>query len=145
MAASFRYMAFSLAAVLVSTPTLAERYECIAEKKFACSVENGCQPLQIDTWFFVDLDAQTYSRCDRKGCDVHSVKVEYSGVYLITYRPGMMLKMLSSSGAEQLNEINKAMTETGQKLPPQAKSTFVDVATLGTTALTSLGLCRPNK
>lgn len=128
--------------MLLSLPASAERYECSTEKKFVCSLEQGCQSVQADTRLMIDLDAQIYTRCDQKRCDSYSSEISYSGVYIIATRPGTMLKLLSPMGVETFNELAEALSETERQASTPAKSTFIDVATSGTSAFTSMGTCR---
>lgn len=90
---------------------------CLIVSKFQCDAE-GCRPIQPTIQHFVDLQSGTMSRCDANGCDKHPVDMMRSGAFMNISIPGRgTIAKLSDLGD------------------------FMEVATLGNTALISFGRC----
>ena len=59
----------------------AQQIRCDIERKYVCET-SGCRTAPIDMWNIIDTAQQTYSRCDKQGCDTHSVLISRSGKFL---------------------------------------------------------------
>ena len=70
---------FSLA--LISGSAHAETLNCTPEQKFVCSPD-GCKTAPAKVRAIIDMDNQTYSRCDSLGCDQYEAEMSVSGIYL---------------------------------------------------------------
>lgn len=77
----------ALALLAVSGPSAAETLTCTLSKKFYCSPE-GCKTVPAKVLVVIDTDKQTYSRCDRNGCDKYDATVTMGGIYLNVAVPG---------------------------------------------------------
>lgn len=64
-----------------------ERLTCIPEQKFLCS-SSGCKNIPAKVNALLDLETQTYSRCDTKGCDKYMASMSIGGIYLNVTVPG---------------------------------------------------------
>ena len=97
----------------------AAEMRCIIHSKEACD-SAGCKKVAPTIWSVIDLEKKRYSRCDSKGCDHYKMSVKKSGVYLNLEIPGKAtFAKMSKDGSD-----------------------FLEVATLGTTALVSHGSCK---
>jgi hypothetical protein len=77
----------ALALLAVPAPLAAETLTCTPSKKFYCSPE-GCKAVPAKVRVVIDTDKQTYSRCDRNGCDKYDATVNMGGIYLNVLVPG---------------------------------------------------------
>jgi len=102
-------------------PERALRWQCSPATKFQCTKE-GCEAMQPTVWVTLDFQTSSYSRCDRKGCDRYEMRESVSGIYTsvaLVDRPGTLFKAVNDG------------------------SEFVEVITLGTTLMSSYGICSP--
>lgn len=99
---------------------------CFPTNRFDCGGET-CTASAPATYYFVDYGTETgtYFRCDAKGCDSYSVKVNRSGEFT---------QFIPSQGQAMLFKV-----ATGDVLGN--KDEFIDIATLGTDAIVSTGKC----
>lgn len=109
---------------LHATPLFAraESWICLTQQRVVCGPE-GCEHSQLTDRPFFELDGggSIYSRCDAKGCTRRQSVSSKSGIYTIVDIPGSGTFMkLVNDGTE-----------------------FVDVATSGTAAFVSHGVCQP--
>lgn len=74
--------------------------------------------MEAKVWNVIDLDAETYARCDRLGCDTYPATMSLSG----------MFKSL-------------ALPENGAMAKVGTDGSFVETVTLGTMAYVSHGRC----
>ena len=97
----------------------AAEIRCDIQSKVSCS-SSGCIDNQPGAWNLIDIDSGRISRCDKKGCDQYAMTVTRSGAYLNIEVPGrgILVKMLTDG------------------------SDYLEVVTLGTTALVSHGTCK---
>ncbi len=120
---SLLWCAFAVAFITLLTgwPAAAQMLKCEISEKHFCEPRKDCVAIPSNVWNKVDLSKNTYSRCDKKGCDDYQIVVSRSGVYLnivLADRGGIIAKMA------------------------QDGSSFVEVATLGMGVYTSFGSCR---
>jgi hypothetical protein len=80
----------ALALLAVSAPLAAETLTCTPSQKFHCSPE-GCKTAPAKVRAVIDMDKQTYSRCDRNGCDKYDATMSIGGIYLNVSVPGKSL------------------------------------------------------
>lgn len=93
---------------------------CYPLEKYFCERGAGCKTIPPLTWVVVDFTANTYSRCDRNGCDTYSVEVSKSGMFLVAVH-----------------------VQSGSVIKISADHTkFIEVVTLGTSSYTSFGNCK---
>jgi hypothetical protein len=99
---------------------------CFPISRFDCS-EGSCVSVAPGTYFFVDYGTEsgTYFRCDAKGCDPYPVEVSQSGEFT---------QFIPLLGQAMLFKV-----ATGDILGN--KGEFIDIATLGTSAIISTGKC----
>ena len=71
----------ALVLLAVSAPLAAETLTCTPSQKFFCSME-GCKTAPAKVRAVIDTDKQTYSRCDRNGCDKYDATISIGGIYL---------------------------------------------------------------
>lgn len=104
---------------------------CLPTKRYDCSLEGGCTAAAPASYYFVDYGTEsgTYFRCDAKGCDKYPVKVTTSGIYT-QFTPELGQAMLFKVTSDD------ALGNRGE---------FVDIATIGTSAVVSSGMCQINK
>src|SRR5688500_1864224 len=103
---------------LAVVPGLAAPMRCVVNSKFACTPA-GCAGGKIGMFNLIDIELGKFSRCDASGCDDYSANFGRSGAYFVIDLPGRgMVAKLSTNGAE-----------------------YLEVATLGNTALISFGTC----
>ncbi len=103
---------------------------CFPTSRFDCG-GGSCTASAPATYYFVDYGTEsgTYFRCDAKGCDPYSVKVTTSGEFT---------QFTPSQGQAMMFKV-----ATGDILGN--KGEFVDIATLGTSAIVSTGKCEFRK
>ncbi len=103
---------------------------CFPTSRFDCGGDS-CTPAAPATYYFVDYGTEsgTYFRCDAKGCDSYPVEVNPSGEFT---------QFTPSQGQAILFKV-----ATGDILGN--KGEFIDIATLGTGAIVSLGKCEFKK
>src|SRR5262245_14440226 len=117
------------AALLLPTLALAESspqpkpsqtVTCQISVKFSCAAETGCGENRLGVWSVIDMQGQTYARCDSRGCDKYDARLSRSGVFIIIDVPsrGMTAKLAADMSA------------------------FLEVVTIGTQALVSFGTCQ---
>jgi hypothetical protein len=101
-------------------PALSQPVTCQVSAKFSCAAETGCRENRLGVWNVIDMQGQTYARCDSRGCDKYDARLSRSGVFIIIDVPGhgMMAKLAADMSA------------------------FLEVATIGTQALVSFGTCQ---
>jgi hypothetical protein len=106
-------------AMVISNVAIAKPITCLIASKFSCDAGGGCKPLQPGIWNVIDLEKQTYSRCDIRGCDSFDVRVTRSGEFIVIDASGrgMVAKLASNF------------------------SSFLEIATIGTSAVNSFGSC----
>jgi hypothetical protein len=106
-------------AMVISNSAIAKTMTCRIATKFSCDAGEGCKPLKPAIWNVIDLERQTYSRCDTRGCDNYDARVHRSGEFIVIDVPGrgMVAKLASNF------------------------SSFLEVTTIGTSALNSFGSC----
>ncbi len=100
-------------------PALAVQYRCEISEMFYCAEKEGCRVIPSTLWSLIDTEANTYSRCDSRGCDNYAARFIPSGAFLNAELPG--------SG------IIVKMSKDG--------SSFVEVTTLATQVYTNFGSC----
>ena len=107
-----------LFSLVVSVDAAAAVVRCDVQTKHQCTPD-GCEPLSPATWALLDARAGTYARCDDRGCDEYAASYARAGDFVTISLPerGMLAKLSVSDGR------------------------FLEVATIGTTALTSFGAC----
>lgn len=105
-----------------ATPANNPTYFCEFIQRFGCDNVNGCtaSSLPITTWVEFDQSGNTYSRCDRAGCDVYKPFVTHSGVFLNIEMPG-----------------RAAFAKIGPD------GSFTEVVSLGASVMVTYGQCRP--
>ena len=93
---------------------------CQASAKFSCAAETGCGEARLGVWNVIDMQGQTYARCDSRGCDKYDARMSRSGAFIIIDVPGrgMTAKLAADMSA------------------------FLEVVTIGTQALVSFGTCQ---
>lgn len=99
----------------------AARWRCNVEKRNQYA-DGQCEAGSTQAgWMLLDLSERTYARCDARGCDRYSASVSTGGVFTSVQLDGrsMFLKVVNDG------------------------SQFVDVATLGVSAIVSVGRCAP--
>src|SRR3989344_9470230 len=103
---------------------------CFPTSRFDCG-GGSCVPAAPATYYFVDYGTEsgTYFRCDAKGCDSYPVNVNPSGSFM---------QFIPSQGQAMMFKV-----ATGDIL--DNKGEFIDIATLGTGAIVSLGKCEFRK
>jgi hypothetical protein len=85
----------------------------------ACSA-TGCTKIALGLWNLIDLEEGRLSRCDKKGCDHYEMVVTRSGIFLNLEIPGRaMFAKMAADGSD-----------------------YLEVATIGSTALISHGKCK---
>jgi hypothetical protein len=114
--------------LFVGSPALAQELHCEIKSKFVCQA-SGCQPVAPNVWNVIDPSLRKYSRCDKKGCDVHEALIGHSGAFM-TIQVGP-------------NTISK-MAEIDQPLAEIKAFSFHEVATQMHAAYVSFGTCKPN-
>lgn len=92
-------------------------FRCEISKKHLCG-PGGCETAIAAVWNAIDLEQQTFARCDRNGCDTYQAAVSESGVFT-----------------------NIAIVDRGLMARLSATGEFMEVASLGTTAYVSHGRC----
>jgi hypothetical protein len=94
---------------------------CFPTKRYDCGLENGCVAEIPSTYYFIDHGTEkgTYFRCDAGGCDSYPVEVVKSGIFT---------QFIPSLGQAMLFKV----ADNGD---------FIDIATIGTTAIVSTGQC----
>ena len=92
---------------------------CTIAEKLACGRASGCKRIPVSVVIRLDVQNQTYSRCDAKGCDDYPSQFAPSGIFTVIDVPGrgMVAKMLGDG------------------------SEFVEVVTQGTGVIVSFGKC----
>ena len=105
---------------LGSQPAAAQVLRCDIATKYQCDAGSGCQRAAPGLWNVIDLQKQTISRCDSKGCDTYPARFAVSGAYINIALPerGMMAKLASDG------------------------STFMETASLTNAVLVSFGSCK---
>jgi hypothetical protein len=104
---------------LLASPAAAEPMTCRITTKHSCDPAGGCKKIPPGVWNVLDAARQTYARCDARGCDTYDASFSPSGAFIVIDVPsrGMVAKVAAD------------------------KSSFLEVATLGMTALNSFGSC----
>ena len=104
---------------LLASPAAAETMTCRITAKHSCEPATECKKIQPGVWNVLDVAKQTYARCDARGCDSYDASFSPSGAFIVIDVPsrGMVAKVAAD------------------------KSSFLEVATLGMTALNSFGSC----
>ena len=77
----------ALVPLAVSAPSAAEPLSCTPSQKFFCTKE-GCKTAPAEVRAVIDTDKQTYSRCDKNGCDKYDATMSIGGIYLNVSVPG---------------------------------------------------------
>ena len=67
--------------IIASSSFAAGTLTCIPSQKFLCSTD-GCKAVPAKVHVVIDTDKQTYSRCDKKGCDKYDATMSEGGIYL---------------------------------------------------------------
>ena len=105
--------------VVLASEVVAAQLRCDIQSKVRCS-STGCTDSVLGLWNLIDLEGGRLSRCDQKGCDHYQMVVTRSGIYLNLEVPGRaMLAKMTMDGSD-----------------------YLEVATIGTTALISHGSCK---
>jgi len=76
--------------LILSAPSIAQTLTCTPSQKFYCKKE-GCSTAPAKVRAVIDMDKQTYSRCDSFGCDKYDASVRLGGIYLNVSVPGKSL------------------------------------------------------
>jgi hypothetical protein len=107
------------ASFAMATPAIAATLRCDIASKFLCQ-SAGCSTATASVWNLIDMDAKTYSRCDRSGCDTYDAVFSPSGVFLNIALPanGLIAKLEPGTGS------------------------FSEVASLAGEVYVSFGVCR---
>ena len=97
-------------------------WQCEVSSKMNC-MYGKCEPGAMASgrqWMVLDFTANTYARCDQKGCDVYRASRASSGAFTVVELPGRgsFIKMSNDGSA------------------------FVDTATVGVGVVLSFGTCR---
>lgn len=96
-------------------------WRCEPKQKWECELPTGCRPLDGEpSWVLLDLATSTYQRCDRFGCNKYSMLVQERGLFAyvtLPDHPDMFLKIGSSNY-------------------------FIETASIGVSAINSMGTCR---
>ena len=103
-------------------------WRCDVQQKWECQLPGGCRKLDVTpSWVLLDFLQLTYQRCDGTGCDKYTMVAHERtvGAFITTYvtlpnHPDVFFKIA-------------------------AFGHFVDVASLGPSATTSMGSCRALK
>ena len=107
--------------VNVATPALAQELKCEIRQKYACEAAD-CKSIPASVWSLIDIGKATYTRCDTRGCDTYGARFSVSGDFINIDVPGR--GMVAKVSADH--------------------TSFLEVATMGLSVLTSFGLCRRN-
>ncbi len=75
------FLVVTLGLMVLSIPLAAMTLTCIPNQKFICS-KDGCEVVPAGVRVVIDMDKQTYSRCDKNGCDKYDSTVSVRGIYL---------------------------------------------------------------
>jgi len=104
--------------VLWSSSAISAEFRCEVKAKYSCEVD-GCKSAPIGVWTNIDFERRTVSRCDSRGCDQYNANFSQSGAFINIDLPGrgMIIKI-----AKVTNE-------------------FMEIVTLGATAIISYGAC----
>jgi len=104
---------------LLASPAAAETMTCRITAKHSCDPASGCRSILPGVWNVLDVTRHTYARCDARGCDTYDASFSRSGAFIVIDIPtrGMVAKVAAD------------------------RSSFLEVATLGMTALNSFGAC----
>jgi hypothetical protein len=106
-----------------ASPALAETFRCDIKEKHYCTAREVCKSINPTIYNRIDFSQETYSRCDKAGCDTYKASFSRSGIYIIIDVPGRgLFAKLSVDGSE-----------------------FLEVATLLTKTYVSFGSCRGEK
>ena len=109
---------FCIAMALLPSAVMAAELQCDIAAKFSCQ-PTGCEPNQLGVWNLVDIERERFSRCDRNGCDHYDATVSQSGVFYNIEVPGRgIIAKMSLDG-----------------------KSYMEVATIGVSALISFGSC----
>jgi hypothetical protein len=112
----------AISACWIPVPARAVTLRCDIATKQLCTAE-GCKNVPAETWNFIDLEKQTFSRCDKVGCDTYPANFSGPTEYLIVEVPGRgVLAKLGRTNGD-----------------------FMEVATLMTTAILSFGTCKSRR
>lgn len=93
------------------------RLACRISRKQVCD-EEECRAVEAEVWNVIDLEAETYARCDRLGCDTYPATMSLSGMFK-----------------------SVALPESGAMAKVGTDGSFVETVTMGTTAYVSHGRC----
>jgi hypothetical protein len=115
------------AIVLAASSTQAQEYKCEIEDKYLCE-STGCRPVPATAWNILNIQRETYARCDSKGCDIHDARFSPSGAFMNVQLPGR-------------NTIAK-MATIDVPMATLKKFSFHEVATQFHAVYVSYGTCR---
>src|SRR5262245_54785165 len=80
-------------ACCLTVPARAQELRCEIKTKFVCQV-NGCKSVTPDVSYIIDPIKRKYSRCDKKGCDIHDAVIGHSGAFMtVQVGPSTIAKM----------------------------------------------------
>lgn len=101
---------------------------CFPTQRYDCNLRGGCKVATPATYYFVDRDTENgkYYRCDIEGCDTYPVRVVESGdftQFIPVLGQAMLFKVANNDSLATL------------------RGEFVDITTIGTTAIVSTGRC----
>jgi hypothetical protein len=108
------------ALTLLSGGAYAQTVTCSISTKFICESDAGCMQVEPGVWSTIDYSDQTYSRCDRRGCDKYNARFHRRAGFVVIEIPGRGI-----TGTFSVDT-----------------SVFLEVATTGTTAIVSFGTCQ---
>src|SRR5262245_54529774 len=105
-----RTLVVVIALVLPAHLALAQPITSRLSSKFGCS-PGGCEPMAANVWSVIDLSAQTYARCDAKGCAKYDAVMSRSGVYVVIDLPGRGMIVKLASDLSAFLEVATIMTQ----------------------------------
>jgi len=104
----------------ISNPANAQTVRCDIGTKFACIAASGCNDNPPGVWNVIDFTTNSFSRCDKNGCDTYEMSPTRSGLYISIDVPGHgMFAKMSADGSQ-----------------------YTEAVSLGTDVLVSFGSCR---
>jgi hypothetical protein len=110
----------ALGIAMVCVPATAQTLRCEVQSKQECQPTSGCNPAAMAVFNKIDLDRQTFSRCDSMGCDDYQATFTASGIF-------MNIDVVGRGLSAKLNT---------------SDNSFLETASMGDIVYVSFGKCR---
>jgi len=107
-----RQIIIFLGLMAAASPALAEMFRCDIKEKHYCAAREGCKPINPTTYSRIDFSQETYSRCDKAGCDTYKASFSRSGIMIIIDVPGRGLFAKLTVDGSNFLEVVTILTNT---------------------------------